>query len=158
MLFLEISQIHTKSYKASISALEHEGKYKNHQVLEKYIKEKIGSENPVPNNIKGTPSTVTYINERLIENKKSLTLNHKNGFFAVVTFTEKGFQVGYTISFFVSLVLSSLDFSSLLLIIFKYSSFLIFFIKCFFSTQDCTFPISRSLVNFVRRHLLRDAH
>ena len=139
--------------KASLSALEYERKYKTDQVLEKYIKENIFSENPVPNNIKVTPSTVTYINERLIENKKILTLNHEDGFLAVGMSTDGGFRVGYTISLFVSLVLSLLDFLRLLLIIFKYSIFLVFFIKCFFSTQDCTFPITKGLVNFVRRDL-----
>ena len=104
--------------KASLSALEYERKYKTDQVLEKYIKENIFSENPVPNNIKVTPSTVTYINERLIENKKTLTLNHEVGFLAVGMSTDGGFRVGYTISLFVSLVLSLLDFLRLLLIIF----------------------------------------
>ena len=70
------------------------------------------------------------------------------GFFAVGMSTERVFQAGYTISFFVSLALSLLDFLRLLLIIFKYLVYLVFFIKCFFSTQDCAFPMSRCLVNF----------
>ena len=41
----------------------------------------------------------------------------------------------------------------MLLIIFKYSAYLVFFIKCFFSSQDCACPMSRGLVNFGRREL-----
>ena len=36
---------------------------------------------------------------------------------------------------------------------FKYLVYPVFFIKCFFSTQDCAFPISKGLVNFGRRGL-----
>ena len=75
------------------------------------------------------------------------------GFFAVGMSTDRVFWAGYTISFFVSLALSLLDFLSLLFIIFKYLVSLVFFIKCFFSTQDCAFPMSRGLVNFGRRDL-----
>ena len=75
------------------------------------------------------------------------------GFFAVGMSTDRVFRAGYTISFFVSLALSLLDFLRLLLIIFKYLVYLVFFIKCFFSTQDCAFPMSRGLVNFGRRDL-----
>ena len=35
-----------------------------------------------------------------------------------------------------------------LLIIFKYLVYLVFFIKCFFGTQDCAFPVSRGWVDF----------
>ena len=75
------------------------------------------------------------------------------GFFAVGMSTDRVFRAGYTISFFVSLALSLLDFLHLLLIIFKYLVFLVFFIKCFFSTQDCAFPMSRGLANFGRPDL-----
>ena len=75
------------------------------------------------------------------------------GFFAVGMSTDRVFRSGNTISFFVSLALSLLDFLCLLLIIFKYLVYLVFFIKCFFSTQDCAFPMSRGLVNFGRRDL-----
>ena len=51
-------------------------KYMIHRVPENEIKEKIVSENSVPNNSEGTPSIETCIKERLIENKKSLTLTH----------------------------------------------------------------------------------
>ena len=40
-----------------------------------------------------------------------------------------------------------------LLIIFKYSIYLVFFTKYFFSTQDCTSPISRGLASFGRHDL-----
>ena len=70
------------------------------------------------------------------------------GFFAVGMSTDRVFRAGYTISFFVSLALSLLDFLRLLLITFKYLVYLVFFIKCFFNTQDCTFPMSKGLVNF----------
>ena len=50
-------------------------------------------------------------------------------------------------------LLSFLDFLHLLLKIFKCLVYLVFFIKCFFSTQDCAFPMSRGLVNFGRRDL-----
>ena len=70
-------------------------------------------------------------------------------FFMVVGMSaDRVFWAGYTISFFVSLALSLLDFLHLLLKIFKYLVYLLFFIKCFFSTQDCAFPMSRGLVNF----------
>ena len=62
----------------------------------------------------------------------------------------QGFRVGYTISFFVSLVLSLLDFLRLLLIILKYLVYLVFFIKCFFGTQNCAFQVRRGLVSFAR--------
>ena len=75
------------------------------------------------------------------------------GFFAVGMFTDRVFWAGYTIPFFVSLALSLFDFLRLLLIIFKYLVYPVFFIKCFFSTQDCGFPMSRGLVNFGRRDL-----
>ena len=65
------------------------------------------------------------------------------GFFTVGMTTDRVFRAGYTISFFVSLALSLLDFLRLLLIIFKYLVYLLFFIKCFFGTQDCAFPVSR---------------
>ena len=70
--------------------------------------------------------------------------------FAVGMSTDRVFRAGYTISFFLSLALSLLDFSRLLLIIFKYSVYLVFFIKYFFSNQDCAFPVSRGLVDFGR--------
>ena len=54
----------------------------------------------------------------------------------------------YTISFFVSLSLSLLDFLCLLLIIFKCLVYLQFFIKCFFGTQNCAFPVSRGLPDY----------
>ena len=71
------------------------------------------------------------------------------GFFTVGMITDRVFLAGYTISFFVSLALSLLDFLRLLLIIFKYLVYLLFFIKCFFGTQDCAFPVSRGLVDYV---------
>ena len=71
-------------------------------------------------------------------------------FFMVGMTTDRVFRAGYTISFFVSLALSLLDFLRLLLIIFKYLVYLLFFIKCFFSTQDCAFPVSRGLVDYAR--------
>ena len=71
-------------------------------------------------------------------------------FFTVRMTTKRVFRAGYTISFFVSLALSLLDFLRLLLKIFKYLIYLAFFIKCFFGTQDCAFPVSRGLVNFSR--------
>ena len=71
------------------------------------------------------------------------------GFFTVGMTTDRVFRAGYTISFFVSLALSLLDFLRLLLIIFKYLVYLLFFIKCFFGTQDCAFPVSRGLVDYV---------
>ena len=70
------------------------------------------------------------------------------GFFTVGMTTDRVFRAGYTISFFVSLGLSLLDFLCLLLIIFKYLVYLLFFIKCFFGTQDCAFPVSRGLVDY----------
>ena len=72
-------------------------------------------------------------------------------FFTVGMTTDRVFRAGYTISFFVSLTFSLLDFLRLLLVIFKYLVYLVFFIKCFFGTQDCAFPVSRGLVNFARR-------
>ena len=72
------------------------------------------------------------------------------GFFTVGMTTDRVFRAGYTISFFVSLALSLLDFLRLLLIIFKYLVYLLFFIKCFFGTQDCAFPVSRGLVDYAR--------
>ena len=72
------------------------------------------------------------------------------GFFTVGMTTEMVFRAGYTISFFVSLALSSLDFLRLLLIIFKHLVYLLFLIKCFFGSPDCTFPVSRGLVNYTR--------
>ena len=48
-------------------------------IKERDIKKKIFRENPVPNTITGTPSIGTYIKELLIENKKTLTLNHEDG-------------------------------------------------------------------------------
>ena len=75
------------------------------------------------------------------------------GFFAVGMSTVRVFGAGYKISFFVGLTLSLLDFLRLLLIIVKYSVCLIFFIKCFFSTHDCAFLMSRGLVNFGSRDL-----
>ena len=71
-------------------------------------------------------------------------------FFTMGMTTERVFRAGYTISFFVSLALSLLDFLRLLLIIFKYLVYLLFFIKCFFGTQDCAFPVSRGLVDYAR--------
>ena len=71
-------------------------------------------------------------------------------FFAVETSTDGIFRANYTISFFVSLALSLLDFLRPLFIVFKYLVYLVFFIKCFFITQDCAFPVSRGLVNFGR--------
>ena len=71
-------------------------------------------------------------------------------FFTVGITTDSVFRAGYTISFFVSLALSLLDFLRLLLIIFKYLVYLLFFIKCFFGTQDCAFPVSRGLVDYAR--------
>ena len=73
------------------------------------------------------------------------------GFFTVGITTDRVFRAGYTISFFVSLALSLLDFLRLLLIIFKYLVYLVFFIKCFFSTKDCAFPVSWGLVDYARR-------
>ena len=73
------------------------------------------------------------------------------GFFTMGMTTERVFRAGYTISFFVSLTLSLFDFSRLLLIIFKYLVYLVFFIKCFFGTQDCALPVSRGLVDFACR-------
>ena len=70
------------------------------------------------------------------------------GFFTVGMTTDRVFRAGYTISFFVSLALSLLDFLRLLLIIFKYLVYLLFFIKCFFGTQDCAFPVSRGLPDY----------
>ena len=70
-------------------------------------------------------------------------------FFTVGMTTERVFRAGYPISFFVSLSLSLLDFLCLLLIIFKYF-YLLFFIKCFFGTQDCAFPVSKGLVDYGR--------
>ena len=61
------------------------------------------------------------------------------GFFTVGMTTNRVFRAGYTISFFASLTLSLFDFLRLLLIIFKYLVYLVFFIKCFFGTQDCVF-------------------
>ena len=75
------------------------------------------------------------------------------GFFTVGMTTDRVFRAGYTISFFVSLALSLLDFLRLLLIIFKYLVYLLFFIKCFFGTQDCAFPVSRGLVDYARCEL-----
>ena len=75
------------------------------------------------------------------------------GFFTVGMATDRVFRVGYTISFFVSLALSLLDFLRLLLIIFKYLVYLLFFIKCFFDTQDCAFPVIRGLVDYPRSDL-----
>ena len=72
------------------------------------------------------------------------------GFFTVGITTDRVFRAGYTISFFVSLALSLLDFLRLLLIIFKYLVYLLFFIKCFFGTQDCAFPVSRGLPDYAR--------
>ena len=72
------------------------------------------------------------------------------GFFTVGMTTDRVFRAGYTISFFVSLALSLLDFLRLLLIIFKYLVYLLFFIKCFFGTQDCAFPVSRGLPDYAR--------
>ena len=80
------------------------------------------------------------------------------GFFTVGMTTDRVFRAGYTISFFVSLALSLLDFLRLLLIIFKYLVYLLFFIKCFFGTQDCAFPVSRGLVNFACRDPGGDVH
>ena len=74
-------------------------------------------------------------------------------FFAVGMSTDGFLRAGYTMSFFVSLTLSLLDFLRLLLTIFKYSIYLFFFITCFFSTKDCAFPLSKSLVNFGPRDL-----
>ena len=68
-------------------------------------------------------------------------------FFAVEMSTDRIFRANYTISFFVSLALSLLDFLRPLFITFKYLVYLVFFIKCFFITQDCAFPVSRGLVN-----------
>ena len=65
----------------------------------------------------------------------------------------QGFRADYTISFFVRLAFSLLDFLCLLLIIFKYLVCLVFFIKCFFCTQDCAFPMSRGFANFGRRDI-----
>ena len=70
------------------------------------------------------------------------------GFFTVGMTTDRVFQAGYTISFFVSLALSFLDFLCLLLIIFKYLVYLLFFVKCFFGILDCAFPVSRGLVDY----------
>ena len=70
------------------------------------------------------------------------------GFFTVRMTTDRVFRAGYTISFFVSLALSLLDFLCLLLIIFKYLVYLLFFIKFFFGTEDCAFPVSRGLVDY----------
>ena len=75
------------------------------------------------------------------------------GFFTVGMTTDRVFRAGYTISFFVSLALSLLDFLRLLLIIFKYLVYLLFFIKCFFDTQDCAFPVIRGLVDYPRSDL-----
>ena len=72
------------------------------------------------------------------------------GFFTVGITTDRVFRAGYTISFFVSLALSLLDFLRLLLIIFKYLVYLLFFIKCFPGTQNCAFAVSRGLVNYAR--------
>ena len=71
-------------------------------------------------------------------------------FFTVGMTTDRAFRAGYAISFFVSLSLSLLDFLRLLLIIFKYLVYLLFFIKCFFGTQDCAFPVSKGLVDYGR--------
>ena len=65
--------------------------------------------------------------------------------------TDRVFRAGYTILFFVSLALSLFSFLRLLLIIFKYLVYLVFFIKCFFGTQDCAFPVSRGLVDYACR-------
>ena len=72
------------------------------------------------------------------------------GFFTVGMTTDRVFRTDYTTSFFVSLALSLLDFLRLLLIIFKYLVYLLFFIKCFFGTQDCAFPVSRGLPDYAR--------
>ena len=63
----------------------------------------------------------------------------------------QGFGVGYTISFFISFVLSLLDFLRLLLIILKYLVYSVFFIKCFFGTQNYAFQKRRGLVSFAHR-------
>ena len=68
--------------------------------------------------------------------------------FFVVGMSTGVFRAGYTISFFLSLAFSLLDFLGPLLIVFEYSVCLIFFIKCFFSIQDCAFPLRWCLVNF----------
>ena len=73
------------------------------------------------------------------------------GFFMVGMTINRVFGAGYKISVFVSLALSLFDFLGLLLIIFKYLLYLVFFIKCFFGTQDCALPVSRGLVDFAHR-------
>ena len=53
------------------------------------------------------------------------------------------FEQAIRYHFLLALALSLLDFLRLLLIYFKYLVYLVFFIKCFFSTQDWAFPMSR---------------
>ena len=74
-------------------------------------------------------------------------------FFALVMSIDGVFRTGYTISFFVSLTLSLLSFLRPLLIIFKFSVYLIFVIKCFLGAQDCAVQMNRGLVNFGCRYL-----
>ena len=69
------------------------------------------------------------------------------GFFTVGMTTDMACRADYTISFFVSLAFSLLDFLHLLLIIFKCLVYLQFFIKC---TQDCAFPVSTGSVDYAR--------
>ena len=69
------------------------------------------------------------------------------GFFAVRMSTDGIFWANYTISFLVSFAFCLLDFLRLLLMVFKYSAYLVFLIKCFFRTQNCALPMSKGLVN-----------
>ena len=72
-----------------------------------------------------------------------LCLTISLGIHKTENYTANLFRANYSISFFVSLVLSLLDFLRPLLIIFKYLVYLVFFIKC----------MNKSLVSFGRRDL-----
>ena len=49
----------------------------SHHVTDNEVKEKILMESTVPSNIKGKPIWDKYIKDLLLENKRTLTLNHE---------------------------------------------------------------------------------
>ena len=79
-------------------------------------------------------------------------------FFAVAMSTGGVFRAGYTISFFVSLALSLLDFLCPLLIIFRYSVYLVFFIKMFFQYSEWCFSNEQGFGQFWLPGIWRDVH
>ena len=73
----ELETASFKQWELPTGLTEYLHKYMCQHVADKEIKEQVLVDNPIPSNIKRTPVLDNYIKELLLENKRSLTLNHE---------------------------------------------------------------------------------